>query len=84
MKNLTFHVQIRLTLGIYFLCFILAHILKLGWLTNVGWIVYGLFFTLNPVWPQSWNWRDHKQLRLGSRIAGVLAIIIGLISRFGV
>lgn len=83
MKRLTFHVQIRLTLGLFFLCFVLAHVLKQGWLTNVGWIIYGLFFAINPVWPQSWDWRDHSKLKLGSRIAGVLAIIIGFITRFG-
>jgi len=84
MKRLTFHVQIRLTIGLYFLCFILAHVFKQGWLTNVGWIIYGLFFIINPVWPQSWDWRDHNVLRRSIRIAGVLAIIIGLITRFGV
>ena len=84
MNRLTFHVQIRLTIGLYFLCFILARVFKQGWLTNVGWIIYGLFFIINPVWPQSWDWKDHTILRRSIRIAGVLAIIIGLITRFGV
>ena len=84
MKKLTFYMQIRITLGLYSICFILAHVFKQDWLTNVGWIIYGLFFIINPVWPQSWDWRDHNKLRLGSRVAGVLAIIIGLITRFRV
>lgn len=84
MKKLTFSVQMRISLGIYLLCFFLAHVLKHGWLTNVGWISYGLFWIANPVWPPSWDWRDHSKMRLGIRIAGVLAIMIGLVTRFAV
>lgn len=84
MKRLTFHVQIRLSLGIGLLCFILASVVKQGLFMNAAWIIYGLFWIINPVWPQSWDWKDHNILRRSIRIAGVLAIIIGLITRFGV
>lgn len=84
MKRLTFHVQIRLSLGIGLLCYILASVVKQGLFMNAAWIFYGLFWIINPVWPQSWDWKDHSKLKLGTRIAGILAIIIGLITRFGV
>lgn len=84
MKKPTFHVQIRLSLGIGLLCYILASVVKQGLFMNAAWIIYGLFWIINPVWPQSWDWKDHSKLKLGTRIAGILAIIIGLITRFGV
>ena len=84
MKRLTFHTQIRVSLGIFILCLFLAHITKQGIFSNIGWIVYGLFFVINPVWPKSWDHADHSKLRLGARIAGVLAILFGLITRLRV
>lgn len=84
MKKLTFKVQLYLSLGIFFGCFILATVTKHGFFCNIGWIIYGLFYVLHPVWPESWDYRDHSKLQLGCRIAGVLAIVIGIITRFGV
>ena len=82
MKKLAYHVQIKISVGILLLCFVLAHITKQGVFTNVGWVISGLFFVINPVWPKMWDWKDHKYLKLGSRIGGILAIVIGLITRF--
>ena len=84
MKNLSFYWQIRISLGLLLLCFVLATVTKIAWLHNLGWIIYGLFFIINPVWPKSWDWQDHRKLRLGCRIAGVLCITVALITRFGV
>ena len=83
-NKLTFYAQIHLGLGIFILCLILAHVTKLGFFSNLGWIIYGLFFLLNPVWPKMWDHADHTKLRRGSRIAGALAIAVGLLTRFGV
>ena len=52
MKKLTFRAQIRISMTLFILCFILATITKQGVFNNIGWIVYGLFFIINPVWPQ--------------------------------
>ena len=84
MKKLTFEIQLRICIGILLLCFTLSTITKQGWFSNIAWIVYGSFFAMNPVWPQMWDHLDHKKLKLGSRIAGIIAIIVGLITRFGV
>ena len=52
MKRLTFKRQIWLSLGIAVLCFITATITKLSFIHNLGWIIYGLFFIIHPVWPE--------------------------------
>ena len=83
MKKLTFKTQIRICMGILILSFILAHITKQGVFTNIAWIVYGLFFIINPVWPAMWDHADHKKLTLGCRIGGALMILVGLFTRFG-
>lgn len=84
MKKLTFKTQFRICMGILILSFVLAHITKQGVFTNIAWIIYGLFFIINPVWPEMWNHADHNKMRLGCRIGGVLVIVVGLITRFGV
>ncbi len=82
MKKLSFQTQIKISLGIYLLCFVIAHVTKQGIFTNVGWMIFGLFFIVNPVWPEMWDWKDHEYLKLGSRIGGILAVVIGLVTRF--
>ena len=84
MKKLDFVWQMRISLGLMVLFFVLATVTKISWLHNLAWIIYGLFFIIHPVWPKAWDWQDHGKLRLGCRIAGVLCIIIALITRFGV
>lgn len=81
-RKLTFQVQMWICIGILIFCFILATITKQGIFSNIAWIIYGLFFIVNPVWPKMWDYADHKKLRLGCRIAGVLAIIVGIMTRF--
>ena len=84
MKKLDFATQIKLSLIILVLCFILASVTKIAWLHNLGWVIYGLFFIIHPCWPKAWDWQDHNKLRLGCRAAGVLCIVVALITRFGV
>jgi len=84
MNKLTFTTQMRLSIGILICSFVLATFTRQGLFNNLGWIIYGLFFIINPVWPKTWDWKDHSKLRLGCRIAGALAIMVGLLTRFGV
>lgn len=84
MKKLTFKIQLRISLGVLILCFILATVTKQGVFSNIAWIIYGLLWIVNPVWPEAWAHLDHKKMTLGCRIGGAFAIIIGLITRFGV
>ena len=84
MKKLTFKMQFMICMGFLIFSFVLANITKQGIFTNIAWIIYGLFFIVNPVWPQAWDWKDHNTMTLGCRIGGTLVILIGLITRFGV
>lgn len=83
MNRLTFRSQIRIGFGVFLLCIVAAMITKQGIFHNIGWIIYGLLFIINPVWPQRWNYADHRKLKRGARIAGILAVVVGLITRFG-
>ena len=69
---------------IFVLFMVLATILKNGIFNNIAWIGYGASLILFPCWPKAWDYADHKKLTLGCRIAGVIAIVVGLITRFGV
>ncbi len=84
MRKLTFKMQMYISLGILICSFILATCTKQGLFSNAGWIIYGLFCIIHPVWPDAWDWKDYDKLRLGCRIAGVLSIMVGLLTRFGV
>lgn len=52
MKKLAYRVQIQISMGIFLLCFAIAHVTKCGIFTNLGWMIAGLFFVINPVWPK--------------------------------
>ena len=84
MKKLTFKTQFRICMAILIFSFFLATITKCGIFSNIAWIIYGLFFVVNPVWPEIWDYADHKNLVFGCRMGGILVIILGLITRFGV
>lgn len=84
MKRMTWKTQIMTCAGIHAVLFALAVITKEGIFSNIAWVVWGAAFILHPVWPRAWDYADHDKLRLGCRIGGVLAILIGLITRFQV
>ncbi len=85
MKKLPFRIQIRVSLAIIVCAFVLGQIVKMGVFHNIGWILVGLLFAINPVWPEAADWRDHGELRKGIRIGGVLVVIVfGFLIRYGV
>lgn len=56
----------------------------MGIFHNIVWILVGLLFAVNPVWPKSWDWRNHDELKKGIRIGSVLVIIVfGFLIRYG-
>jgi hypothetical protein len=69
---------------VFILLLVMGAIFKNGIFDNIAWVLYGLSLIVFPCWPKAWDHWDHKKLTLGSRIAGVLAVVIGLITRFGV
>lgn len=61
----------------------LAFLFHFGILVNLAWIVYGALAFLYPVCPARWQNSDReKNALLGVRIAGILCIAIGLLTRF--
>lgn len=79
MRGLTFQRQI--ILGIVFIIVgnLLAFTFHKGIFSNIMWILYGLLFILNPVYPER---SDCKKGKKGARIAGVICIAVGLLTRF--
>ena len=69
---------------IFILLLVMGTIFKNGIFDNIAWILYGLSLIVSPCWPRAWDHWDHTKLTLGCRIAGALAVVIGLMTRFGV
>ena len=65
--------------------FLCGQIFKIGVFHNIGWILVGFLFVINPVWPKAVDWRNHGELKKGIRIGGILVIIVyGFLIRYGV
>ena len=85
MKKLTFKSQAYISLAVAVCAFVLGQLLKMGIFHNIGWILVGVLFVVNPVWPKAMDWRDHDELKKGMRIGGVLVILVfGFLIRYGV
>ena len=48
---------------------------------NIAWVLYGLILILNPVYPEKYS-NDEKRAKLGSRIAGIICILVGILTRY--
>ena len=84
MKQLSFKIQCYISLAIIACAFLFDQLFKIGIFHNACWVLVGFLFAINPVWPQAWDWRDHKELKKGVRIGGILVIIIfGFLVRYG-
>ena len=81
MWKLTFKKQIVLGILLIITGNILAFVFRKGIFSNIAWILYGLVGIINPVYPE-WYQCNEKKARLGARIAGVVCVTIGLITRF--
>ena len=85
MKRLSFKTQIYISLAIIICVFAFEQFFKMGILHNIGWIIIGLLFMINPVWPKAVVWRNHDELKKGIRIGSVLVIIVfGFLIRYEV
>lgn len=60
---------------------ILAFVFHKGIFSNIVWIIYGLLFIINPVYPEQYRYNEAKA-KTGARIAGTVCIVVGLITRF--
>lgn len=81
MKKLTFKRQIIFGIALIVVGNTLAFVFHKGIFSNIVWIIYGLLFIINPVYPEKYRYNE-KKAKIGVRIAGTICIIIGLITRF--
>ncbi len=85
MKPLSFRVQGHMALAVLACAFLFGHFFKAGVFCNIGWILAGLLFVLNPIWPEGWDWKEHDKLEKGIRIGSILVIVLfGFFMRYGV
>lgn len=82
MKKITFEKQMIIGIVFLFLMHICSSIFKNSIFVNIGWVAYGLLFIINPVCPE--KSKGVKNIHLWIRLAGVLCIIAGIMTRFGV
>jgi len=83
LKHLSFKTQGYISLAILLCLFSLEQIFKIGVFHNIAWVLVGLLFVINPVWPKAMDWRNHDELRKGIRIGGVLIIVVfGFLVRY--
>ncbi len=81
MEKLTFKRQLFLGIVLIIAGNILAFIFRKGIFSNIAWILYGLLFIINPVYPE--RYRDNgKKAKVAARIAGIVCIIVGVTTRF--
>lgn len=85
MEKLTFDRLIGIGIVLIVLANALAFLLHAGILVNAAWVLYGGLCILYPVCPERWkNSNLEKSALLGVRLAGVLCVAIGLLTRFAV
>lgn len=85
MKRPSFKAQMSISAAVLICVFVLGQLFKTGIVHNIGWMIIGLLFLINPVWPKSADWRNHDELKKGIRIGSVLVIVVyGFLIRYGV
>lgn len=82
MKELTFDRLILTGMVLIFAANVLAFLFHAGILVNLAWVLYGVICLVRPVCPARLkNSSREKNAVLGIRIAGVICIVIGLLTR---
>ena len=76
LKQLSFKTQVYISLAIVACAFLCGQIFKIGVFHNIGCILVGFLFVINPVWPKAVDWRNHDELKKGICIGSVPVIIV--------
>ncbi len=83
MIKFTFKQQIITTAIILLGTFLLSILLKQGIFFNLGWIVSGLMFVVNPVYPDLSVNANLDNIEKSIRVVGIVLVAIGLSGFFG-
>lgn len=84
MKKITWRIQLIIGLLIMGIGHLTAHLIQNGICINVAYIIIGLLFIINPVYPNINHMVEPKQGILGARIGGALIIVLGFIIKHGI
>ena len=83
MEKLTFGIQIIIGIILIIIANVLLFFFHYVIFSNISWVIYGLLFIINPVYPERYG-NNEKKAKLGVRIAGIICIAVGLLTRFAV
>lgn len=83
MIKFTFKQQIITTAIVLLGTFLLSILLKQGFFFNLGWIVSGLMFVVNPVYPDLSVNANLDNIEKSIRVVGIVLVAIGLSGFFG-
>ena len=67
-EKLTFGIQIIIGIILIIIANVLSFVLHNGIFSNISWVIYGLLFIINPVYPERYG-NNEKKAKLGVRIA---------------
>lgn len=80
MRKITFKRQVFIGIMLIAVGNILSLILHEGLCANIAWVLYGLVLIINPVYPERSN--DAKKAKWGIRIAGIICVLVGVLTRY--
>ena len=80
-RKITFKQQIFIGIILIIVGNVLALFLHKGLFANIAWVLYGLILIVNPVYPERYS-NDVKKAKLGSRIAGIICILVGILTKY--
>ena len=81
MKKITFKQQVFIGIILVVVGNVLSLFLHKGLFANIAWVLYGFILILNPVYPERYS-NDVKSAKLGSRIAGIICILVGILTKY--
>ncbi len=83
MKKITFERQVCLLFVLMGFGHLLAYLQQQGLWINVAWVLCGLLFLVNPVYPQFGQGIEPEKGKLEARIGGILILLVGITMRNG-
>lgn len=81
MRKITFKRQVFIGIILIAVGNILALILHEGLCANIAWVLYGFVLIINPVYPERYS-NDAKKAKWVIRIAGIICVLVGTLTRY--
>lgn len=81
MRKITFKRQVFIGIMLIAVGNILALILHEGLCANIAWVLYGLVLIINPVYPERYS-NDTQKTKWGIRLAGIICVLVGVLTQY--